>query len=88
MNDQQTEGTSGGRDQAMPCVDHRAASDVNDFETEHQIIVRAAAWHCSPASESGSTQHTEPQRNYKPNKRLTVRWILSAAANLRSLNSS
>jgi hypothetical protein len=65
MNDQQTkEQCSGARDpQIRAALDqHWAASDANDFETEHRIYHEDAVLEYPQSSEPAAGQHTEPTR--------------------------
>ena len=72
MNDQQTndqqkvEPYSGVRDQAIRAAldEHWAASDANDFETEHRIYHEDAVGGLPAVRRANprSAQHTEPTR--------------------------
>src|ERR1700751_4353239 len=81
MNDQQTkEQDSGSRDQEIRAAldQHWAASDANDFETEHLIYREDAVLEYPQSGERTRGRHNiECQRASQPNKkRFTIRRIV------------
>ena len=95
MNDQQkTEQDSGVRDQEIRAAldQHWAASDANDFETEHLIYRRVPrSWNArSQASERAvDPTYQRPARRVQPsNKRFSIRNASLAAVIFGSPNSS
>ena len=81
MNDRQNEGeTSGGRDQEIRAAldQHWAASDANDFETEHLIYHEDAVLDYPQSGERTSGRHNiQCQRASQPSKkRFTVQRII------------
>jgi len=83
MNDQQeNEPSSGVRDQAIRAAldQHWAASDANDFETEHLIYHEDAVLEYPQSGERTRGRHNiQGQRASQPNKkRFTVRRIIGS----------
>ena len=83
MNDQQKQKQdSGGRDQAIRAAldQHWAASDANDFETEHQIYREDAVLEYPQSGERiRGRRNIQNQRTNQPNKkRFTVRRIIGS----------
>ena len=83
MNDQQKqEQDSGGRDQEIRAAldQHWAASDANDFETEHQIYREDAVLEYPQSGERiRGRRNIQNQRTNQPNKkRFTVRRIIGS----------
>ena len=81
MNDQQTkEQCSGERDQEIRAAldEHWAASDANDFETEHRIYREDAVLDYPQSGErTRGRRNIQGQRASQPNKkRFTVRRII------------
>ena len=80
MNDQQKKEDSGVRDQEIRAAldQHWAASDANDFETEHLIYREDAVLDYPQSGERTRGRHNiECQRAGQPNqKRFTVRRII------------
>ncbi len=81
MNDpQETEQGSGARDQAIRAAldQHWAASDANDFETEHRIYHEDAVLDYPQSGErTHGRSNIQKQRSSQPsNKRFTVRRII------------
>src|SRR5690242_685526 len=81
MNDrQQSEQNSVGRDQAISAAldQHWAASDANDFETEHRIYSDDAVLEYPQSGERLRGRHNiQASRAAQPNaKRFTVRRVL------------
>jgi len=79
MNDQQKQ-DSGVRDQAIRAAldQHWAASDTNDFETEHRIYLEDAVLDYPQSGErTRGRRNIQGQRSSQPNKkRFTVRRII------------
>src|SRR5271154_6323997 len=80
MNDQQkSEPSSGARDQVIRAAldQHWAASDGNDFETEHRIYHEDAVLEYPQSGErTRSRRNIQNQRASQPNKkRFTIRRI-------------
>ena len=83
MNDQQTsQQSSGARDQEIRAAldQHWAASDANDFETEHLIYHEDAVLDYPQSGERTRGRHNiQCQREGQPNKkRFTVRRIIGS----------
>jgi hypothetical protein len=83
MNDQQkTEQNSGARDQQIRAAldQHWAASDADDFETEHCIYYEDAVPECPESGErTRSRSYIQHQRSRLPNKkRFTIRRIIGS----------
>jgi ketosteroid isomerase-like protein len=83
MNDQQTqEQSSGTRDPEIRAAldQHWAASDANDFETEHQIYREDAVLEYPQSGERiRGRRNIQNQRTNQPNKkRFTVRRIIGS----------
>ena len=83
MNDQQkTEQSSGARDQEIRAAldQHWAASDANDFETEHLIYHADAVLEYPQSGErTRGRSNIQNQRASQPNKkRFTVRRIIGS----------
>jgi hypothetical protein len=82
MNDQQKEQDSGVRDQEIRAAldQHWAASDVNDFETEHLIYHEDAVLDYPQSGERTRGRHNiQGQRASQPSKkRFTVRRIIGS----------
>src|SRR5271169_6439678 len=81
MNDQQEDGqNSGVRDQEIRAAldRHWAASDANDFETEHRIYLEDAVLEYPQSGErTRGRSNIQGQRASQPNnKRFTVRRII------------
>jgi hypothetical protein len=81
MNDpQKTEQSSGVRDQEIRAAldQHWAASDANDFETEHLIYLEDAVLEYPQSGERTRGRHNiQGQRASQPNKkRFTIRRII------------
>ena len=81
MNDQQTKGQpSGMRDQEIRAAldQHWAASDANDFETEHRIYREDAVLEYPQSGERTRGRHNiQGQRASQPSKkRFTIRRII------------
>src|ERR1700684_2389395 len=81
MNDQQTkEQYSGGRDQEIRAAldQHWAASDANDFETEHRIYLEEAVLDYPQSGErTRGRSNIQNQRASQPSKkRFTVQRII------------
>ena len=84
MNDQQkSEPSSGARDQVIRAalVQHWAASDANDFETEHRIYHEDAVLEYPQSGErTRGRSNIQSQRASQPSKkRFAVRRILGGA---------
>ena len=79
---QKKEQYSGVRDQEIRAAldQHWAASDANDFETEHLIYHEDAVLGVPAVRRANhrSKQHTEPTRKSAEQKRFTVRRIMAA----------
>ena len=83
MNDQQTkEQSSGARDQAIRAAldQHWAASDANDFETEHLIYHEDAVLEYPQSGElTRGRKNIQGQRESQPNKkRFNIRRIIGS----------
>ncbi len=83
MNDQQTtEQSSGTRDQQIRAAldQHWAASDANDFETEHLIYLEDAVLDYPQSGErTRGRSNIQGQRASQPsNKRFTIRRIIGS----------
>ncbi|HEV3276846.1 MAG TPA: nuclear transport factor 2 family protein [Terriglobia bacterium] len=80
MNDQQKEQRSGARDQRLRAAldQHWAASDANDFETEHLIYHEDAVLDYPQSGErTRGRRNIQGQRASQPSKkRFTVRRII------------
>jgi len=80
MNDQQKEQYSSERDQEIRAAldQHWAASDANDFETEHQIYSEDAVLEYPQSGErTRGRRNIQSQRASQPsNKRFAVRRII------------
>jgi hypothetical protein len=81
MSDQnETEQSSGAREQRIRAAlaQHWAASDANDFETEHRIYLEDAVLDYPQSGErTRGRQHIQNQRASQPNKkRFTVQRII------------
>ncbi|HEY2546279.1 MAG TPA: nuclear transport factor 2 family protein [Candidatus Acidoferrum sp.] len=81
MNDpQKTEQSSGVRDQEIRAAldQHWAASDANDFETEHLIYLEDAVLEYPQSGErTRGRRNIQGQRSSQPNKkRFTIRRII------------
>ena len=82
MNDQQEKEQSGARDQAIRAAldQHWAASDANDFETEHRIYHEDGVLEYPQSGErTRGRSNIQNQRASQPNKkRFTVRRIIGS----------
>src|SRR5271166_5351121 len=83
MNDQRNnEQDSGVRDQAIRAAldQHWAASDANDFETEHRIYLEGAVLEYPQSGErTRGRRNIQGQRASQPNKkRFTIRRIIGS----------
>ena len=83
MNDQQkTEQCSGAQDQAIRAAldQHWAASDANDFETEHRIYLEDAVLEYPQSGErTRGRSNIQGQRESQPNKkRFSIRRIIGS----------
>jgi hypothetical protein len=82
MNDQQKH--SGVRDQAIRAAldQHWAASDANDFETEHRIYLEDAVLEYPQSGErTRGRRNIQSQRASQPNKkRFSIRRIIGSGA--------
>jgi hypothetical protein len=80
MNDQQKQPPAAARDQAIRAAldQHWAASDANDFETEHRIYHEDAVLDYPQSGErTRGRSNIQKQRSTQPsNKRFAVRRIL------------
>jgi len=76
MNDQQREQCSGGRDQEIRAAldQHWAASDANDFETEHRIYHEDAVLEYPQSGErTRGRRNIQNQRASQPSKKRFTR---------------